>query len=304
MLPPMRPVAAERNRNGRGGRRSAAAALVLGCAGLVGLLLPVSVAGTAWAQVLPADVELSLLRLEMEGCRVRYSPGSLDRAAHVQEWLCELADGAARLGAPRELEALVIAREEWERGRVGCRFGLPCALAGGALALPAAGDPTTVALWRSALDELPAMGGAPLLGTADEAASLAPADALAIAWVARRQVQAAGFAAEEAWVLDLLGHLLFIDSTRKLQRGPGIAAFWARVRRRAAEADPPAGELAAEMVRQARLFAAAEAIAGSSRRMPARHLRRLQNRGGGMLRAGDLREEWPQAFPEMPSGAP
>jgi hypothetical protein len=140
------------------------------------------------------------------------------------------------------------------------------------------------------------MGGSPLLGTAEEAASLAPADALAITMVAQRQVRAAGFAAEEPWLLELLAHLLFVDSTRKLERGVALAAFWGGVRRRSGSANPPGGELATEMARQARLFAAAEAIAGSSRRMPARQLRKLQSRGGGVLRASDLEATWPEAF--------
>lgn len=261
------------------------------------LLAPLAAHG---ADPVPAGLRVSLLLLDGEGCRVRYSPGTLDRAAHVQDWVCELTAGGARLGGQSPLEVLVLDREDWQRAQLACAYGLPCATAGGAVALPAAGDASTVELWTAALGELPAVGGTPMLGTPEEAASLMPADALAIPMVARQQVTAAGFAAEEPWVLELLAHLLAVDAARKSERGAGIAAFWARVRRRAGEQSPPVGELAVEMARQARLFAAAEALAGSSRRLPARELRKLQARGGGQLRPADLQAEWPHAFRVLP----
>jgi hypothetical protein len=269
------------------------------------LLLMSAVATAATAAPLPAEdvppaLRASLLVLGAEECEVRYAPGSLDRAAHVLEWLCELGSGGGLGSAGRvPLVALVMGRDEWQRSGLSCPYGLPCGLEPGAVALPAAGDAETVALWAAVLGDLPALAGTPLLGTSEEAASLAPADALAMPLLARQRVVAAGFAADEDWLLDLLAHVVFLDASRHGGRGAPLAAFWERVRRRA-DGQPAAAGLAGELARQSRLFASAQALAGSGRRLPVGDLRRMQKRAGGRLRLADLQAEWPHAFRVLP----
>jgi hypothetical protein len=285
------------------GRPPAGLALVR-CLALAALLVAPAAARAQGAGVSPA-MRAQLLPLSGKGCEVRYAPGALDRAAHVQEWLCDLAAGAGRVtprgSAGTAVTALVLGRDEWQRAGLACPYGAPCPLEPGAVALPASGDQQTVALWTGALGRLPALGGTPLLGTSDEAASLAPADALALPILARHQVVAAGFAADEEWLLDLVGHLLVLDALRASEHGVALAAFWQGVRQDdTMPAGQVEGELQAEMRRQARLHAAAQALAGGDSRLPAMKLRKLQKRGGGRLRLADLQAEWPHAFHSVP----
>ena len=280
------------------------------------LLVPAAARAQATVESAPASalavVASRLLLLPAPGCDVRYTPGSLDRAATAQEWLCELAAGAARaVRRATPLEVLLLTRDEWTEARLPCAYGEPCRVAPGVLALPAAGDPGTVELWRAVLGALPALSGTPLVGSVDEVASLAPSDAMASALAARELAAAVGFVVDEPWMNDVLGHLLFLDAARRggTGRGEAMAGFWQAVRDLPAPAAAvpaaagrPPGEtrpgesLRGELQRQARLFALAQAIAGRAHRMPARQLWRLQEKAGGTLRAADLRAEWPEAF--------
>lgn len=248
----------------------------------------------------PEALLAQLLLLADDACEVRYVPGTLDRAAHVETWLRGLAFGAARRTRhPARLVGLVLGREEWEQARLACPYGLPCRAGARVVALPAAGDAETVALWRRLLGTLPAFAGTPFVGTAEEAASLAPADALAGVVAARDLVKAAGFGGDEPWVVDLLAQALSLDAARQERSGRAedLESFWGTVRRRAVlEESAGADPLLRELVHQSRLFFAAEALLGSEGRLPVRTLRKLQEKGGGVLRGADLRATWSGAL--------
>lgn len=287
--------------------RAAAALPALALALLVPTAAGAQAAGEPPAASGLAVVASRLLLLPAPGCDVRYSPGSLDRAATAQEWLCELAAGAARaVRRATPLEVLLLTRDEWTEARLSCAYGVPCRVAPGVMALPAAGDPGTVELWRGVLGTLPALSGTPLVGSVEEVASLAPSDAMASALAARELAAAVGFVVDEAWMSDVLGHLLFLDAARRggTGRGEAMAGFWRAVRDLPAPAaavpvaagGSPGVSLREELQRQAALFAVAEAIAGRAHRIPARQLWRLQEKAGGTLRAADLRAEWPEAL--------
>jgi hypothetical protein len=257
------------------------------------------------APTIPEALLNSLLLLSDDACEVRYVPGSLDRAAHVEPWLRELATGAAkrtRVAAP--LVALVLPRDEWQQARLPCAYGVPCAAGDRVLALPAAGDSGTVALWRGILGALPALEGQPLMGTAEEASSLVPADAYGSFLASRDLVRAAGFAADEPWVTDLLAHAVALDAARQSRsgRGEALAAFWEVVRGQGPPASRPGAPLllAGELFRQARIFLAAQALLGSDGRLPAKVLRKMQEKGSGVLRAADVRASWPEAMSNVP----
>lgn len=281
---------------------------------LLAISIALPIAATARAQAAAprpaasglAVVASRLLLLPAPGCDVRYSPGALDRAATAQEWLCELAAGAARaVRRATSLEVLLLTRDEWTEAGLPCAYGVPCRVIPGMLALPAAGDPGTVELWRDVLGALPALAGTPLVGSVEEVASLAPADAMASALAARELAAAVGFVVDEPWMNDVLAHLLFLDAARRggTGRGEAMAGFWGAVSHlpapgtvQAAAGRSPEAALREELQRQAALFAVAEAIAGRTQRIPARQLWRLQEKAGGTLRAADLRAEWPDAF--------
>lgn len=263
----------------------------------------VELVSDATSVVIPAVPEAllaQLLLLADDACEVRYVPGTLDRAAHVETLLRGLAFGAARRTRhPARLVGLVLGREEWEQARLACRYGLPCRAGARVVALPAAGNAETVALWQGLLGALPAFAGTPLMGSAEEAASLAPADALGSVVAARDLVTAAGFGGDEPWVLDLLAQAVSLDAARQERAGRAedLESFWGTVRRRAVLGESPAADpLLRELVHQSRLFFAAQALLGSDQRMPVRALRKLQEKGGGVLRGADLRATWPGAL--------
>ena len=241
-----------------------------------------------------------LLLLADDACEVRYVPGTLDRAAHVETWLRGLAIGAARRTRhPARLVGVVLGREEWQQAGLACPYGVPCSAGTRVIALPAAGDSATVTFWRTLLGGLPSLGGVPLMGTADEAASLAPADAFASLVVSRDLVAAAGMRGDEAWVADLLAHALSLDAAlqEKSGRAADLAGFWETVRvRYGPQGVPAADAFARDLRHQARLFLAAQALLGSEGRLPMRSLRKMQEKGGGVVRASDLRAEWPNAL--------
>ncbi|HXT50179.1 MAG TPA: hypothetical protein VN811_04010 [Thermoanaerobaculia bacterium] len=249
---------------------------------------------------IPEAVLAQLLLLSDDACEVLYVPGTLDRAAHVETWLRGLAFGAARRTRhPARLVGLVLGRDEWKQAKLPCAYGVPCRAGTRVVALPAAGDAGTVALWEGQLGALPQLGGTPFLGTAEEAASLAPADAYAGLVAARDLVGAAGFAGDQPWVLDVLAHAISLDAAKQARSGRAedLDGFWDTVRRRyGPQGQEPGDALAAELQHQARLYLAAQALLGSEGRLPLRTLRKLQEKGGGRLRAADLRAAWPAAL--------
>ena len=156
-----------------------------------------------------------------------------------------------------------------------------------------------MALWQGLIGTLPQLGGTPLMGTVEEAASLAPADAFASLIASRDLVTAAGFAGDEPWVVDLLAHAVSLDAAQQSRTGreADLDGFWAGVRRRyGPQGIEPADALAAELRRQAKLYFAAQTLLGSEGKLPVRALHKMQEKGGGRLRAADLRAAWPNAL--------
>jgi hypothetical protein len=254
-----------------------------------------------------ADIQLPyLLTLPDESAPVLYTPGSLDRAAHTQAWLRVVTETSwLRLKYAEPLRIVVLPRDEWERMGTGVPYGLPLVSERGVLALPAQGDDGTVALWRTAVDELPPIPGNPLMGTIDEAASLVAADFVAAPAAGSLLALGSGFSPAEDWVGELLGHLLALDAAREegMGRAEAMSAFWREIRRSADAAaevgEAPAGPLAAELVRHSYLAGAAESILATEKRLPGRALRKMQERAGGTLRSQDLAAEWPSPFARL-----
>jgi hypothetical protein len=243
---------------------------------------------------LPDALLAELLLLADDACDVRYVPGSLDRAAHVEEWLRALTiGGVRRTGGGSRVVAVVLDRESWGQARLACPYGMPCFAGERVVALPAAGDAGTVALWRAQLGGLPVLDGVPFLGTPEEAASLWPADQVAASLAARSLLATSGLHADEEWVMDLLGHALALDAAHQAHVDLPLVAFWHTLLERPAPSrDDAEGN---ELRRQARLFSAAESMLGGSHKLSVKSLRKMQEKAGGVLRAADVRAEWPNA---------
>lgn len=141
---------------------------------------------------------------------VRYTPGSLERAAHVQERLVAFAAEAdAALGGRHALQVYVLSREEWESAGLRHPFGMPEVTAGGALALPAFADDASVRLWRDRLGGvLPSSAARAVVASGQEAGALAAADAVGYADLARLLVERGRPQVDSPWLGELLAHLV------------------------------------------------------------------------------------------------
>jgi hypothetical protein len=193
-----------------------------------------------------------LLKLRGDTLSVHYSPGTLDRASHVQRRLRSLTEELASWELPAGAGALVLSPEHWAAALPGHEYGLP-ALAGALwVAAPAQGGERLVALWRELGVAPPALGRDPLVGTAQEAGALALADVallplLARSWLASRELDSGDAALDEA--LAQLVALVAASRAQLVEAAPVEAAWTALAERPPVEParslSPPARELVA-----------------------------------------------------------
>lgn len=148
----------------------------------------------------------SLLVLPGDAVTIRYTPGTLDRAAHVQRRLETLAELFALLSKrPQTLEAWVLAREDWEAAALERAYGLPLQVGPAAFAIPGWGDDAQVGAIESLLGEpAPELDGVPLRGTAREGGALQVADAILQIEASRDFAERAGLRGDAPWVDGLL----------------------------------------------------------------------------------------------------
>ena len=232
-----------------------------------------------------------LLTLRGDEVTVRYTPGALDRAAHLQERLRTLAgDVRGWLGVDLELRGFVLGPDEWEAAGVDRPYGVPARVGARELAVAAWGDERSVALWRAALRQpLPWGGGEPVRGTVEEAASLALCDLLVQVEVGRIAVAAAGWRGD-AEALELAAHVV------------AASAFALHEPQRRAEIHDVFVRLAERPVAPARrgdglYFRGAEIVLERDGTRAAKRLAQLARRGKGELRREALIERYPELAP-------
>jgi hypothetical protein len=175
-----------------------------------------------------------LLAYKGEEVAVRYSPGALDRAVHVARRLDLII---AQLRKPLDivfpLTVVVLSREEWESRGLSRTYGLPQPLSVGSVAVPAAGDAGTVRKWKSWLgSDLPSIGGVPMVGTAEDSASLMLSDVVLQVEVCELLFGRTPAGDGEPWIRGLLSHLAAISlwSDFEPRRSAEIALIWSRIR--------------------------------------------------------------------------
>ncbi len=256
------------------------------------------VASTSFGLEMPFLLDLPPNRTSSAG--VRYTPGSLDRASHVQQRLSLLARDFARWSGGKEtLQAYLLSRQEWEELGVRIPYGLPARLPDGGVVLSAWGDSGTVALWTDLLAaELPAVEGTPLRGTAAEASTLLALDLLAQVEVSRTLVVRGGYRVTEPRIADLLAHTLAATAfwRHEAARFDDIGLFFARLARTpvAAEGSVPEEGLRRLLRRQARTFLAAHLIVRAREDEAAKALLKLAAKQHDGLGAEDLRRKFPE----------
>ena len=192
-------------------------------------LSPPPVAAPAAAPVALAGLE-GLLELGGTATTLHYSPGSLDRAAHLQQRLESLALVLSQLSRrPRPLEAWVLDREAWEKAGLERPYGLPERAGAAAFAVSSWGDAESVTAIEALLGgPVPPLSGSPLRGTAVEGGALVVADAILQVEVAQDFAATAGLDGDSPWVSGLLAQLVARVAFERLEPGrmPEIAALF------------------------------------------------------------------------------
>ncbi len=183
----------------------------------LGLLVAAVLCGPALSQSQKARPLPYLLDVGDLRALVRYSPGALDRASHVQFRLALLAEDFAKWsGQAVPLSAVLLSRTDWEALDLAVPYGLPARLSNGEVALSAWGDSGTVSLWRGFLGGgLPVLEGYPLYGTKDEASSLLLTDLLAQGVAARALLERAGFSGAHPDVLNFAAHVVALAASHR-----------------------------------------------------------------------------------------
>lgn len=184
---------------------------------LVALAIGFGAIDSMLAQSVPADPLPYLLNVGDLRALVRYSPGALDRASHVQFRFAVLAEDFARWsGQAVPISVALLSRTDWESLDLAVPYGLPARLSGGELALSAWGDGGTVSLWRELLDgDLPAIQGYPLHGSKAEASSLLLTDLLGMGVASRTLLESAGFAGSHPNVLNFAAHVVALAASHR-----------------------------------------------------------------------------------------
>ena len=170
-------------------------------------------------RIYPEPPVYLLLRLNGDFATMRYTPGSLDRAANLQHRL-ELAARAFKrwVDTRLEVEVYVMSRDEWRQAGYDVPYGVPVRVGRRGLAAPAEGDDGTVALWADLLEGmLPAVAGVPIRGTPQQTATMILADFLTQLQMSEILVDDIGIAGDRHWVRGLATHVASIDLVRRYE---------------------------------------------------------------------------------------
>jgi len=249
----------------------------------------------------PEPPSYLLLRLAGDRTDVRYTPGSLDRAANLQTRL-ELTARAFQKWAEVDFRprVFVLTREEWRQARYAVPYGLPVRVGEAGLAVPAAGDPGTVALWSELLGGLlPAVQGTPMRGTPEELATMVLADVFVQLLASDVLLDAIGLTPEEPWLRGVAAHALTLSVVARLEPGrmPSLEILYQRLGQRHAPGTMSLRDygstldLADWLWFQAQLHAGGKALVAKGKKGEElkkgkeliHSLRKLQKRGGGVL---------------------
>lgn len=275
------------------------------------LRAPVAASATLLAVlVLPAVLSAQaageqpfLLALPGDRVIVNYAPGALDRGHHVQRRFDLLVADASRWSDQKlRLRVFVLGRQEWQEMGFGLPYGLPGRMPGNVLAVPAAGDDDTVALWtRLTGGPPPPLAGTPMRGTAAEASSLALADLLGEVEAARVLLASAGVRGETAWVQQVTAHLLALAVFERYERArlAEIGRFFDSLGHGVDSATgldgyAPGLDLATLLWFESRFHDGARRVLESGKKNEAKAVLELARKNGGLLTRAALIELYPQ----------
>lgn len=252
------------------------------------LLTALGVGALLAAPPLAADPNLPyLLTLNGELCPVRYSPGGLDRAAHVQMRLSVIASDFSHWGTqPYGFQAYVLGPEDWAGGKLRRPYGLPERTGTHSFATAAWGDDQSVALWKKLMGgDLPWGGDMPVRGTPEEAASLSLADLMLGIEIARTFVEGEHLSGDQPWIAPLMTHTVALQAfaSHENVRLEEIASVWSRLSVKGlpslAACAAPDGMTTA-LACEARFYSGAQVLLAKDGLKTVRHIMKLTKKRG------------------------
>ncbi len=283
----------------RGTARSGA---LLSCV-LCALLLP---------SVAPADVQL--LRLAGDTVDVMYSPGTLDRAAHVQRRLEVMAEDLRKWTQyPIHLTVYCLTRSDWEEANAGPYYGIPGRVTGDGIAIAAEGDLELAALWTRLLGHPPQpLPGSPLTGPPEGADALAATDLLLQLEGAAAMLRQTGWTADTPVAMRLAIHLAAWEvlAIREPSRVQEVGRFFSDLERWPTRLETNPGSMTLEewVSYEANFYRGAKVLSGSDGKA-ARKLAKLAIKNGGVVSLEPLAkkkavreqfEAWSRAWAKAP----
>lgn len=243
-----------------------------------------------------------LLPLAGDRVIVRYTPGSLDRAANIQTRLeFELRAFHRWIGAELGIDVYVLSREEWEKTGYDIDYGLPLRVGRASLAAPALGDDGTVELWSEILDGiLPRVIGQPIQGTPQQAASMVLADFLIQLQTAEILIDEVGLAGDQHWVRGLATHVANVDFVRRFEpsRMADLDSMYKLLARDRGPLSMSVRDYVPEMSLsdwfwfQAQFHAGAKILLGKTGKGGLKKLKKLDKKDDGLLRGDRLLKEF------------
>jgi hypothetical protein len=245
-----------------------------------------------------------LLDLRGDSVKVRYAPGSLDRASHSQDrFELVVSDCKSWAHHSMPLVVYVLGPEEWQAADVDRPYGLPQHMSSTELAVASWGDAQTVALWKNLLGRrLPVVEGTALRGSPEEVASIALQNVLAVVEAFEMCLAGSGITGDQPWIDSFLvqvmtrsfiqkheaGRLSEVDgvfaSLSERGGGPGAISL-----QQALEPDSLTQWLWAE----AQFYEAARLLAEEEGKAPAKAVLKLAGKQKGRLQAAALMAEFP-----------
>ncbi len=258
--------------------------------------------------IYPEPAVYLLLHLPGDLVNVRYTPGSLDRAANLQYRL-ELASRTFKrsVDSRLEIDVYVLSREEWRQARYDVPYGVPVRVGTRALAAPAEGDDGTVQLWSGLLrGMLPAVAGSPIRGTPQQAATMILADFLAQLLVSEILVDEVGIAGNQQWVRGLMTHVASVEFVKRHEESRlrdldamyGLLAQHAGPRAFSAREYAPDLGFGDWLWFQAQFHAGAQTIVAKEGKGSLKKMKKMRGKAGGvlsdeqLLRRYDALDEW------------
>ena len=243
-----------------------------------------------------------LLRLGGDRAHIYYVPGSLDRAANLQNRM-EVVGQAFQKWSKRPVELVVflLSPREWEEAGIDVEYGIPVRVGMAAIAAPSRGSPATVALWSELLNgRLPTVIGTPILGTSEELASMMVSDVLVQVLAGEILVDFMGLYAKEVWMRGVVAHLaaLAVARVKGTDRTQDLEFFY---RQHLSRHSPKtyslrdySNDLSFEdwLYFQAQFHFAARAIFDKEGKDAIKKMGKLKKKGNGLIPTDQLRRKY------------